>query len=49
MAAKSINEEKCYQVNIKEKLHDRYVAFAIKKDKTHNSVIDDIKKSILEK
>ena len=49
MAAKSINEGKCYQVNIKEKLPDRYVAFAIKKDKTHNSVIDDIKKRILEK
>ena len=47
MAAKSINEGKCYQVNIKEKLPDRYVAFAIKKDKTHNSVIDDIKKRIL--
>ena len=49
MAAKSINEGKCYQVNIKEKLPDRYIAFAIKKDKTHNSVIDDIKKRILEK
>lgn len=47
MAAKSINEGKCYQVNIKEKLPDRYIAFAIKKDKTHNSVIDDIKKRIL--
>ena len=48
MAAKSINEGKCYQVNIKEKLPDRYIAFAIKKNKTHNSVIDDIKKRILE-
>ncbi len=48
MAAKSINEGKCYQVNIKEKLPDRYIAFAIKKDKTHNSVIDDIKKRILD-
>ena len=47
MAAKSINEGKCYQVSIKEKLPDRYIAFAIKKDKTHNSVIDDIKKRIL--
>ena len=47
MAAKSINEGKCYQVNIKEKLPDRYIAFAIKKNKTHNSVIDDIKKRIL--
>ena len=48
MAAKSINEGKCYQVNIKEKLPDRYIAFAIKKNKTHNSVIDDIKKRILD-
>lgn len=48
MAIKSINEGKCYQVNIKEKLPDRYIAFAIKKDKTHNSVIDDIKKRILD-
>lgn len=47
MAAKSINEGKCYQVNIKEKLPDRFIAFAIKKNKTHNSVIDDIKKRIL--
>ena len=47
MAIKSINEGKCYQVNIKEKLPDRYIAFAIKKDKTHISVIDDIKKRIL--
>lgn len=47
MAIKSINEGKCYQVNIKEKLPDRYIAFAIKKNKTHNSVIDDIKKRIL--
>lgn len=47
MAAKSINEGKCYQVNIKEKLPGRFIAFAIKKDKTHNSVIDDIKKRIL--
>ena len=47
MATKSINEGKCYQVNIKEKLPDRYIAFAIKKNKTHNSVIDDIKKRIL--
>ena len=48
MAAKSINEGKCYQINIKEKLPDRYIAFAIKKNKTHNSVIDDIKKRILD-
>ena len=47
MAIKSINEGKCYQVNIREKLPDRYIAFAIKKDKTHISVIDDIKKRIL--
>ena len=48
MAAKSINEGKCYQVNIKEKLPDRFIAFAIKKDKTHSGVINDIKKRILD-
>ena len=48
MAIKSIEERKCYQINIKEKLPDRYIAFAIKKDKAHNSIINDIKQRILE-
>ena len=47
MAEKSINEGKCYKVNIKEKLPDRFIAFAIKKDKVHNSVFEDIKNDIL--
>lgn len=47
MAEKSINEGKCYKVNIKEKLPDRFIAFAIKKDKVHNSVFDEIKNDIL--
>ena len=47
MAEKSINEGKCYKVNLKEKLPDRFIAFAIKKDKVHNSVFDEIKKMIL--
>lgn len=47
MAEKSINEGKCYKVNIKEKLPDRFIAFAIKKDKVHNSVFEDIKNNIL--
>ena len=48
MATKSINEGKCYQVNIKEKLPERFIAFAIKKDKVHNAIIDRIEESILE-
>ena len=47
MAEKSINEGKCYKVNIKEKLPDRFIAFAIKKDKVHNSVFEEIKNDIL--
>ncbi len=47
MAEKSINEGKCYKVNIKEKLPDRFIAFAIKKDKVRNSVFEDIKNDIL--
>ena len=47
MAEKSINEGKCYKINIKEKLPDRFIAFAIKKDKVHNSVFEEIKNDIL--
>ena len=47
MAEKSINEGKCYKVNTKEKLPDRFIAFAIKKDKVHNSVFEEIKNDIL--
>ena len=47
MAEKSINEGKCYKVNIKEKLPDRFIAFAIKKDKVHSSVFEEIKNDIL--
>jgi len=48
MANKAINENKCYKIKIKEPLPNRYIAFAIKKDKVHNSIIDEIKKEILE-
>ena len=48
MANKAINENKCYKINTKEPLPNRYIAFAIKKDKVHNSIIDAIKKEILE-
>jgi DNA-binding transcriptional LysR family regulator len=48
MASKAINENKCYKIKIKEPLPNRYIAFAIKKDKVHNSIIDEIKKEILE-
>ena len=47
MAHKSIDEGKCYQVKIKEMLPNRFIAFAIKKDKAQTSIINDIKKDIL--
>ena len=47
MAVKSINEGKCYQVNIKEKLPPRYIAFAIKKDRHHSNIIEEIKNDII--
>ena len=48
MAHKAIEENKCYKIKTKEPLPKRYIAFAIKKDKVHNSIIDEIKKEILE-
>ena len=47
LANKSIQEGKCYQVNVKEPLPDRYIAFAIKKDKAPNHIFDEIKNNIL--
>ena len=47
MANDSIQAGKCFQVNIKEKMPPRYIAFAIKKDRGHNSVISEIKKEII--
>lgn len=47
LASKSIQEGKCYQVNVKEPLPDRYIAFAIKKDKAPNRIFDEIKNNIL--
>ena len=47
LASKSIQEGKCYQVNVKEPLPDRYIAFAIKKDKAPNHIFDEIKNNIL--
>ena len=47
MASKSIKEGKCYKVNILEKMPARYIAFAIKKDRHHNTAINDIKEAII--
>lgn len=49
MAFKAIEEKKCFQVNLKEKLPPRYIAFAIKKDKNHRSVIFEIKQKLIER
>ena len=47
LASKSIQEGRCYQVNVKEPLPDRYIAFANKKDKAPNHIFDEIKNNIL--
>ena len=47
MAKKSIEENKCYQVDIIEDMPERFIAFAIKKDKNPASIIYDIKQAIL--
>ena len=47
MAHKSIEEGKCYKVNLKEDLPERYIVFAIKKDKNRSGVLYDIKQKII--
>ena len=47
MAKKSILEGKCYKVDLKEELPDRYIAFVIKKDKNHANIIHKIQQSIM--
>ena len=47
MAKSSIDEGKCFKVNLIEELPPRYIAFAIKKDKTHSSVVYELKRAIL--
>jgi DNA-binding transcriptional LysR family regulator len=47
MAKKSIEEGKCYKVDILEELPNRYIAFVIKKDKNHSNIIYEIKQAIL--
>ena len=47
MAKKSIEEGKCYKVDIFEKLPNRYIAFVIKKDKNYSNIIYEIKQAIL--
>ena len=47
MAKKSILEGKCYKVDLKEELPDRYIAFVIKKDKNQANIIHKIQQSIM--
>ena len=47
MANSSIKAHKCYKVDLVEPLPDRYIAFAIKKDKQHSGLIHEIKKTII--
>ena len=49
MAKPSILEGKCYKVDLKEELPDRYIAFVIKKDKNHANIIHKIQQSIMTK
>ena len=48
MAAKSIKERKCFKVDLVEELPERYIAFAVKKDKNISGVVHDIKQKIIQ-
>lgn len=48
MAEPSLNEGKCFIVNIKEKIPPRYIAFAIKEDSNYSNIIYEIRNSIEE-
>jgi len=49
MAQEALSSNKCYKVEIKENYPPRFIVFAIKKDRVHNSIIEQIKNEILEK
>ena len=48
MAKKSIEDHKCFKVDLLEKIPDRYVSFVMKKSTNNSSIIYDIKTAILE-
>ena len=48
MAEKSINEGKCFKIDLIETIPQHYISFVIKKDTNHSSIIYDIKKTLLE-
>ena len=48
MAAKSIKERKCFKVDLIEELPQRYIAFAVKKDKSISGVVYEIKQKIIQ-
>lgn len=47
MIINSLEKEKIIELNIKENLDPRYISFLMLKDKSHLSVIDDIKNEII--
>ena len=47
MAKRSIEEGKCYKVDLQEELPDKYIAFVIKKDKHYSNTIYELKQAIL--
>ncbi len=48
MAAKSIKERKCFKVDLIEEIPQRYIAFAVKKDKSISRVVYEIKQKIIQ-
>lgn len=49
MAKESLKNGTCFKVDLIEKIPNRYVTFIIKKDRKHSSVVEEIKKAIIER
>lgn len=47
MAEQSIKEGKCFEIELLEKMSTRYISFAMRRDKKHSDIINDIKKALL--
>lgn len=48
MVEKSKQEHKCFAVQLKEEIPDRYVTFILKKNRKHSQIADKIKQTIIE-
>lgn len=48
LAKESIEKEKCFPIDLKEKIPPRYITFLIKKNRNHYSIIHSIKEEIIE-